>query len=179
MTEPATRNILNGIDVDALNEAIQTVSSNPAAKTAPKAARVRWNHEGFKLKAQVRNHTFLIDEPSHLTGEDTAPNAMDYVLGALGACYATGFLLNATQRGIEVYNLEVTVDAEQDNVFTFLGVSEEGHSGFSRIRAKLFVQADADAATLEAIWRKTLETSPVGNSLIRSVEIQPEIAIYA
>src|SRR5262249_38409624 len=131
--------IVNGIDVPALREALATVAANPDARKAPKASRVRWNRDGFKLKALVRNHTFIVDEPSHLTGEDTAPNAMDYVLGALGACYATGFLLNATQRGIDVYNLEVTVDAEQENVFTFLGVAEpdEGHSGFSRIRAKL------------------------------------------
>src|SRR5262249_368484 len=145
----------------------------------PKASRTRWNREGFKLKVHIRNHTFIVDEPAHLSGEDTAPNAVDYVLGALGACYATGFLLNATLRGIEVYNLEVPVDSEQDNDFTLLGIAEpdEGHPGFSRIRAKLFVQADADSETLETIWRRTLETSPVGNSLVRTVQIEPELSV--
>jgi uncharacterized OsmC-like protein len=180
MPEPATEaEIVNGIDVPALREALATVGANEGARKAPKTSRIRWNGDGFKLKALVRNHTFVIDEPSHLSGEDTAPNAMDYVLGALGACYATGFLLNATLQGLDIYNLEVTVDAEQDNVFTFLGLAEpdDGHSGFSRIRAKLFVQSAADPETLEAVWRQTLTTSPVGNSLLRAVRIEPELAV--
>ncbi len=37
--------------------------------------------------------------------EDESPNSMAYVLGAYGACLATGFVLNASQKGIEIHNL--------------------------------------------------------------------------
>ena len=67
---------------------------------------------------------------------------MEYVLGALGACLATGFVLNASRQGIEIYDMEVVLDASQDNVFTFLGLGGEGHSGFDGIKAKLFVKSD-------------------------------------
>lgn len=168
--------ILNGIDVDEFNEALQLVAQQPGAHRAPKASRVRWMG-GMKLKVGVRNHSFIVDEPPHLKGDDTAPNAVEYVLGAYGACLATGFILNATKRGIEIHNLEIALDSTQDNAFSFLGINDAGHSGMDNIRAKLYIQADADEATLHEVWEHTLRTSPVGNSLIRPVTITPEIAV--
>ena len=69
------------------------------------------------------------------------------------------------------------MDSEQDNVFTFLGLGGEGHSGFSDITAKLFVQADADTETLQRLWDETVETSPVGNSLAKAVTIKPDLEV--
>ena len=100
--------ILNGINVEAFQDALKTVSAQPAAAHAPKSSRVRWL-DGLRFKAYARNHTFTVDEPAHLTGDDLAPNSMEYVLGAYGACLATGFVVNATKRGISVRNLEVSV----------------------------------------------------------------------
>lgn len=174
----ADRKILNGLDVEALQSAIATVGAQPAAAHAPKTSRVRWL-SGLKFKALVRNHTFLVDEPAHLAGEDESPNSMEYVLGAYGACLATGFVLNATQRGITVHNLEVALDSSQDNVFTFLGLSSEGHPGFDTITAKLYVQADADETTIREIWDHTVKTSPVANSLIRPVKIKTDLDIIS
>ena len=168
--------VLNGINVPEFHKAIEIVGSQPEAAHAPKAARVRWV-KGLKFKAQVRNHTFIVDEPAHLTGEDESPNSMEYVLGAYGACLATGFVMNATQRGIAIQNLEVSVESSQNNVFNFLGLSEEGHPGFEEIKAKLYVQADADEDMLREIWEHTIKTSPVHNSLTRPVNINPEVNI--
>ena len=174
----AEHNILNGIDVDAFQSAIAAVGSQPAAAHAPKASRVRWL-SGLKFKAFVRNHSFMVDEPTHLTGEDTSPNSVEYVLGAYGACLATGFLMNATKRGITIRNLEVALESTQNNVFTFLGISpsSDGHPGFEEITAKLYVQADGDEATMREIWEHTITTSPVHNSLARSVTIRPQVDI--
>ena len=171
-------NKINGLDMEATRAAIAVVGANPASVHAPKSSRIRWLR-GLKFKAQVRNHTFLVDEPSHLAGEDESPNSVEYVLGAYGACLATGFVLNASQRGINIRNLEVALESTQDNVYNFLGLSDEGHPGLDQIRAKLFVQADADPETLQAIWEQTIRTSPVHNSLVRNVTITPEIEIFS
>jgi uncharacterized OsmC-like protein len=170
-------NKINGLDLDATNAAIALVGSKPEAKSGPKAARIRWV-TGLKSKAQVRNHTFLVDEPSHLAGDDESPNSVEYVLGAYGACLATGFVLNASQRGIHIRNMEVALESTQDNIFNFLGLNDEGHPGLNQIRAKLFVQASADRAALEEIWAHTIKTSPVHNSLARPVEIACEIEVF-
>ena len=71
----------------------------------------------------------------------------------------------------------MALDSQQDNVFTFLGLGGEGHSGFTDITAKLFVQADADAETLQRIWEEAVKTSPVGNSLTRVVSVKPELDV--
>ncbi len=168
--------IVNGIDLDAFESALALVGSQPEAKRAPKASRVRWV-DGLKFKVQVRNHSFMVDEPAHLTGEDTSPNSVEYVLGAYGSCLATGFVINATKRGITVRNLEVVLESTQNNVFTFLGIgpSTDGHPGFEEITAKLYVRAAADEATIHEIWEHTIKTSPVHNSLTRVVTIKPQV----
>ena len=174
----AEQKLLNGLDVEAMESAIATIAGQPKAAHAPKASRVRWM-SGLKFKAFVRNHVFLVDEPAHLTGEDESPNSVEYVLGAYGACLATGFVWNATRRGVAIHNMEVVLDSTQDNVFTFIGIDpeEKGHSGLDRITAKLYVQAAADEATIREIWEHTVKTSPVGNSLARNVTIKPELDV--
>jgi hypothetical protein len=117
---------INGLDIEETREAIATVGAQPENSNAPKKSRCKWL-TGLKFKTYVRNHVFLVDEPAHLAGEDESPNSMEYVLGAYAACLATGFVLNASQKGIDIHNLEVAVDSTQNNVFTFLGLSKEGH----------------------------------------------------
>ena len=173
MEEPK---LVNGLNIEEFEEAVNQVAEQEGARKAPKKSRVRWKG-GFKFSALVRNHTFLVDEPAHLTGEDEAPNSMEYVLGALGACLATGFVLNASKQGIEIYDMEVVMDASQDNVFTFLGLGGEGPSGFDGITAKLFVKSNQDEGTLSKLWDDTVKTSPVGNSMVHVVPIQTEIGV--
>ena len=138
------------------------------------SARFRWTG-GFRGQALVRQHTFVVDEPATLVGGDTAPNAVEYVLGALGGCLSVGFILNATKRGVRVRNLELALDGKIDNILTFFGFSKDGHSGYREVTVKAYVDTDADDATLQAIWSDTLATSPVGNTLTRSVILRPEL----
>ena len=167
---------LNGIDLNDLEAGLKEVGQQPEARHARKRSRVQWLG-GFKFNTFVRNNAFVVEEPASPTVAQQAPNSMEYVLGALGACLATGFVLNATRRGVTVQNLEVALDSSQDNVFTFFGMSEQGHPGFKEVRAKLYVQADADEKTIREIWEHAVKTSPVGNSLGRVVTITPELSV--
>jgi len=169
---------LNGLDLDQVQQLVQQIEADPdSAQPMNKwNARVRWLG-GFKGQALVRNHTFVIDEPAKLVGQDMAPNAVEYVLGALGACLTVGFVLNATKRGVPIRNLEVALDGDLDNILTFLGLSQEGHPGYREIIAKAYVDAEADQATVEQIWQETVATSPVGNTLARPVSLRPEVVL--
>ncbi len=166
---------LNGVDLNDLETGLKEIGEQEGARHARKRSRIQWLG-GFKFNSFVRNNTFVVEEPAGASATEQAPNSMEYVLGALGACLATGFVLNATRRGVTVHNLEVALDSSQDNVFTFFGLSDEGHPGFQEVRAKLYVQADADENTLREIWDKAVRTSPVGNSLGRTVTITPELS---
>ena len=169
---------LNGLNLSKLEELVKTVveQREKAEELNVWKSRVKWVG-GFRAKAYVRDHTFTIDEPADLAGVDTAPNAVEYVLSALGGCFTVGFILNATKRRVRVENLEISLEGRIDNILTFLGLSKEGHPGYREIKAKLFVRADADPKVIEEIWSETLETSPVGNTLSRNVKIIPEVKV--
>ncbi|MBI4552513.1 MAG: OsmC family protein [Candidatus Latescibacteria bacterium] len=167
---------LNGLIPAEIDANLAALAQHPEAAHAPKHARVRWMN-GLKAKVFVQNQTFIVDEAPSPDEEPEAPNAMEYVLGAFGGCLVTGFVFNATRQGLRVRNLEVTLESNQDNILTFLGLSSDGHPGFCDIRAKLYVQADASEDDLRQVWEHTVHTSPVFNSLTRPVNVTTEIAI--
>jgi uncharacterized OsmC-like protein len=170
---------LNGLNLKKLGEIVEQGTKFPDAVGAQFnnwKARVKWLG-GFRSRAYIRDHAFLIDEPGDLAGVDTSPNAVEYVLAALGGCYSVGFTLNATKRGIKIDAMEVALEGRLDNVLTFFGLSDKGHSGYKEIKAKLFVKTSASQALVEEVWKETLATSPVGNTLSRNVTIVPQISV--
>jgi uncharacterized OsmC-like protein/TusA-related sulfurtransferase len=138
------------------------------------SARVRWT-EGMQAKAFVRNHAFTVGQPASFDTQDAAPSAVEYVLAALGGCLAVAFQWRASQRGIEVRNLEVSLQAQADNILVFLGLEEQGHPGLKGIDGRLYVEADAEEEILQQLWHETLVRSPVTQSLARQVPIQVEM----
>ncbi|MCS6862876.1 MAG: OsmC family protein [Abditibacteriales bacterium] len=132
--------------------------------------RVHWSG-GLQSKVFCRNHAWEVGQPASFDVQDAAPSAVEYVLGALGACLAMGFQIHASRRGIQVDELEISLSGQIDNIFVFLGVDESGHSGFREIKGTLYVRADADEDTLQEVWQHTLATSPVTNTLTRNVSV--------
>ena len=169
---------LNGLSLTKLQELVALVSKEPeqAEPMNKWNARVKWQG-GFKSQAYVREHAFLMDEPSTLAGVNAAPNSVEYVLSALGGCYIVGFVLNATKKGVKVDDLEVVLEGQLDNVLTFFGLSDKGHPGFREIKVKLYARTKADKKTVDEIWKETVATSPVGNTLSRNVTVVPEISV--
>ena len=170
---------INGLKIEALKEILEKARSDKdfVSGVSKWAARVRWLGSGFSFRSYVRNHSFDLSEPSDLGGPDTSPNPVEYVLSALGACYGIGFVLNATKRGVKIRNLEIALEGELDNILVFFGLSDKGHPGYKRIVAKAYVDAEADEKTLREIWEETVKTSPVGCTLIKNVEVVPEVKV--
>lgn len=138
--------------------------------------RVRWT-VGSQCKVYCRNHSWEVGQPASFDVEDAAPSAVEYVLGALGACLAMGFQIHASRQGVLIDNIEIALAGQIDNIFTFLGVEQHGHSGFRVLTGTLYVRADADEEVLQHIWRQTLAVSPVTNTLARpmslDIKLQP------
>jgi uncharacterized OsmC-like protein/TusA-related sulfurtransferase len=138
------------------------------------SARVRWT-EGMQARAFIRNHSFTVGQPASFDTQDPAPSAVEYLLAAIGGCLAVGFQWRASQRGIEVRNLEVALQCEAENILVFLGLEEQGHPGLKQVGGRLYVDAAADEDVLQELWQETLKRSPVTQSLLREVPVQLEL----
>jgi uncharacterized OsmC-like protein len=123
----------------------------------------------------VRNHAFSVGQPASFDTRDVAPSAIEYLLAAVGGCLAVGFQWQASRRGIEVRNLEISLQAQAENILVFLGLEEDEHPGMKKIDGRLYVDADAEDDILQAMWQETLQRSPVTQSLARQVPVQIEL----
>jgi TusA-related sulfurtransferase/uncharacterized OsmC-like protein len=144
------------------------------ARAFVRSARVRWT-EGMQAKAFIRNHAFNVGQPASFDTQDAAPSAVEYLLAAIGGCLTVGLQWRASQRGIAVRNLEVSLQARADNILVFLGLEEEGHPGFKQIEGRLFIDADGDDEVLQELWQETLRRSPVTQSFLHVVPVQLEL----
>ncbi|MER3601749.1 MAG: osmotically inducible protein OsmC [Nitrososphaerota archaeon] len=167
---------LNGLSLEGLQEMLRLVGQQEqkVKELSSWRARIRWNG-GFKCTAYIRRHMLKADEPSDLAGVDVAPNAVEYLLAALGFCVAVGFVYNATRKGVRIEDLELSVAGRLENVLKFLRLSEEGSPGYGQIELKVYVRAQAPKEELARLLGEAIETSPVAQSLIRGVRVSASL----
>lgn len=164
---------LNDVDIEKIGALIEQYKRDPSAGKSQWSTRVQWLG-GFRSEAHVRNlPTVRSDEPDWLAGTDTGPNAVELVLSALGSCLAVGYAANATARGIRLDSLEIALQGDVD-LPVFLGLVE-GHAGYNKITAKVYVKSDASPDKLKELTEHVFKTSPVGNTIAKSVTIAPEV----
>ena len=114
--------LLRPIDKSGLADLSEKGKANPDAVVTLKAKTVC---EGqFRNLTYIRNLApYVIDEPPHLLGEDTAPNPSEALLAALGACLSVGIHANATARNIALSKLELALEGDI-NVTAVWGVGD-------------------------------------------------------
>ena len=82
------------------------LGADPAQAQATFEAQSRQGH-GLDSAVTVRQFTVGVDEPAGLGGQDTAPNPVEYVLAALGACQEITYRLYADALGIPLNGVSV------------------------------------------------------------------------
>ncbi len=170
MTEPT---IINGVNVSALGSFVEHVQGKPDYAGTPFSANVVWQG-GFRNEIRVRDLRPLhADEPASLGGTDTAPNPVEQILGAFGACLAIGYTAGANGRGIDLRGLELDLTGIID-LPVFFGL-KDGHAGFREIDIVVRIDSDASPEALESLHEAVLRTSPVGNTLERPVTIHARL----
>ncbi len=165
---------LNNLDIESVGRLIAAVQDDPAKAETKWAAKVIWK-DAFRSEAHIRDFAPVgSDEPNGLGGDDTAPNPVEQLLAALGNCLAVGYVAKATASGIKLDTLEIDVEGDL-NLKTFLGLDEDGHAGYNAIRAGVRIESDASAEQIEELHRKVTNSSPVGHTLSRSIDVAIDI----
>lgn len=168
---------LNGVPVADCVSLVQHVKDNPQAGHTQWSSVTTWKG-GFRCHNAIRDHEVDMDEPEQLGGTDTAPNMVEQVLAAYGSCLTVGYTLNAAVRGITVRELRVEVDGDLD-LAGFFGLSDGVPAGFSGIRARVYIDAEASDEELEQLHHHVLKTSPVGSILERPLNVETELVSTA
>lgn len=179
--------IINGVDVAALEGAVETISDDSSAGAFTFRAETAWAH-GLKSVTTIdefdqagetistREFSIEGDEPEQILGERSAPNAVELLLTALGSCLTVGYAANAAAMGIELEDLRLEMEGDVD-LRGFLGISEDVRAGFDTVQCTVYLDADASTDELIDLRERVESTSPLMDNIANAVHLETDLVV--
>lgn len=127
-----------------------------------------------KVEVTVRGHTFKIDEPEEHGGTGSAPNPVEYELGALTGCLNVVANLVAKEKGVKLESLEIYASGEL-NPAKFQGEETDERAGFQEIELDIEAEADTDEETLREIFKEAEKRCPVRDNINHKTPVELNI----
>ncbi|PAQ14692.1 osmotically inducible protein OsmC [Bacillaceae bacterium SAOS 7] len=160
---------MNNISLEVLQQTAMGIQNDPSLGMTKWSAQVNWK-DGVQNDLSIRNFpTLTTDEPAPLGGTDKGPNPIEYLIGAAASCFAITFEVMATQKGMTLKQVEVTIEANL-NAAVFLGI-EEGDGGILNPIIHLNVDTDGTKEQIQEIAEIALTKSPVLASLKKDIQL--------
>ncbi|MEL7114065.1 MAG: OsmC family protein [Pseudomonadota bacterium] len=162
----------NGVNVTAILEAREALEAAPEAAQFTWRAACEWvdgvhsrsTIEGFFGLGEEQRHdsAFAIDadHPTLFAASDHGATPVEIVLGALGSCLMAGLASVAENRGITLRSATATVEGDMD-LSGILGIDPETRNGFSDIRVRFDIDADASPEDIAALAAQAQKRSAV------------------
>lgn len=174
--------IINGVNVDNLSATVDAIKEKPAI--AKFNFRIRNEWQGASRNCSIvsefhgagyehsRSKPFMLsaDEPAVLLGTDSAANPVEHLLHALASCMTTSMVYHAAARGIEIEEVESTLEGNID-LQGFLDLDPGVRNGYQGIRIRFKIKADVPDEKLHELAELGSGHSPVFDSLTKGVPI--------
>lgn len=185
MTSVESPTVDNGVNVEALLGARAALAEAPEAAQFVWRARCEWIngthsrttvHDFAGLGAEHTHRTVFTfdgDHPECFASEDNGATPAEAVLAALAGCLTAGVAAVATHRGVQLRSVSSVVEADHD-VRGILG-DPDVPNGFSGIRVRYEIDADASHADVEAIVAQSQKRSAVYDILTNPTAITVEV----
>lgn len=129
----------------------ERITANPAS--AQLTYTVKGQGEGSVASTiTAGKHSFIVDEPAALAGDDVAASPVEFALGALISCQIVVYRLYAQNLGIEIDSITAKAEGDLD-VKGLFGIDASVRPGFSAIRLAINVtgpESDERYAELHA-----------------------------
>ncbi len=148
-----TRTIVNGVNTEELFKTIDSIKATPGIAKFKFRITNEWQdcgHNRSTIKSFYgayedidHEQTFVIDcdEPPILLGKDKGANPVEHLLNALAGCVTSGIVYHAAARGIEIQEIESSIDGDID-LHGFLGIDPNVRPGYQGIRMNFKIKAD-------------------------------------
>ncbi len=111
-------------------------------------------------EVSARRHTFTVDEPPTLGGDDEHTNPVEYALGSLLGCQVVTYRFWAAHLGIQVDTIDLSAVGDLD-VRGFFGLDTAVRPGFSEIRVEVRLTGPETAERYAELQRAVDEHCPV------------------
>src|ERR671931_2116332 len=167
--------------MDSIRSAIERASGHlaehPEAARATDSAATAVREDGLRFRVDGPWASLTTDMAESVGGGASAPTPGWLLRAALAACDATTVAMEAARDGIELTDLEVSVESESD-FRGVLGVDPSVQAGPLSVRVGIRLAAtDASEEQLRAIVERAESRSPVRDALVREVPMTTELAI--
>jgi uncharacterized OsmC-like protein len=173
---------VNGVAVDELFKTIDAIKATPVISKFKFSLANRWMGGGHN-RSTIKNfhgacqdverpQAFVLDadEPPLLLGEDKGANPVEHLLNALAACVTTAMVYHAAVKGIEIEELESTVEGRID-LRGFLNIDPSVRNGYQDIQMKFRIKADVSDEQLRELYQLGPTFSPVFDSVTKGVPV--------
>ena len=180
MTDVFTRNIVNGLDLDALGAVVGEVQQDPAKALVRFAVSTRWTGQtsscttvnGYELAGEkiARSFEIVADEPHELLGTNRAPNPQELLMAAVNACMTVGYVAGASLHGITLDRLEIETTGQLD-LRGVLGLDDSVAPGYEAIDYSARIAGNGTPEQFEEIHRTVMQTSPNYFNIARPVRM--------
>lgn len=178
--------VLNGLDVEQMQQTVAALKSEPALARFEFRARNNWidgghnrstiqGFHGAGSEDSSRTQPFVFDngEPPVLLGHNEGANPVEFLLHALAGCVTTTFVLHASARGIKLRKVATELEGDID-VQGLLDLDPSATIGYEEIRIKMCVEADATDEEIDDLIEFAKAHSPVCNTVCRPVTVTLE-----
>ncbi len=186
MLSPIMKNIVNDIDVDALEELVAEAEIHPALGFE---VTTRWTGQfGSESRAGPirlgngdtieRDHVILADEPVEILGNDDGPNPQELLMSALNACMTVGYVAGAATRGIRLTKLEIETKGTLD-LRGFFALSDTVPPGYPGLEYVVRIAGDGTPEQFAEIHAEVQATSPNYDNLARAIRMEATLQVEA
>jgi uncharacterized OsmC-like protein len=172
----------NGVETPKLFATLDVVKGQPELARFQFRASNRWmagTHSRSRIERfygaggeQQHRQAFEFDgdHPNVLVGQDHGPTPVESLLHALAACLTAGIANIAAARGIDLHEVESSVEGDIDLQGIF-GFSKEVRNGYEGIRVNFKIRGDAPAEKLRDLIAQSQARSAVYDVLTNGTRV--------
>ncbi len=161
---------------EAIEGATEYLTAHPDDARSTDSAAVARLAGGLRVRVtDPAGRTVETDMVKSVGGEDAAPSAGWLFRAAIAACDTTLIAMRAAMLGVELTDVEVTIDSESNDL-GILGIDDSVPAGPLSVRTRVRVAAtDIDEAALRDLVEWAIAHCPVCDAAKRALPMELEI----